>query len=360
MIVAGASQIRIGKRKVGGGAPCFVMAEVGQAHDGSLGNAHAFIDAAADAGCDAIKFQTHIASAELMPDEPWRVKFSYEDKTRYGYWCRMEFSAEQWHGLKGHADKRGLIFLSSAFSLEAADLLDRIGIAAWKVASGEIVNKPLVDRMASTRRPVLLSTGMSGHAEIATAVSWVRKRRCPVGLFQTTSVYPAPPEQIGLNVIGELRKRHNCPVGLSDHSGSVLPALAATALGLDLLEVHVTWSQRMFGPDSSSSLTFEDLTRLVHDLRGIEAMVRHPVDKDATARKLRPMRRLFIKSLVARTDLPAGTILQPHHLTAKKPGTGIAIDRIEEVYGRRTRRFVKSQTMIRPGDLSPKLSSRKS
>jgi N,N'-diacetyllegionaminate synthase len=360
MIMAGTNQIRIGKHKVGAGAPCFIMAEVGQAHDGSLGNAHAFIDAAADAGCDAIKFQTHIAAAESMPGEPWRVKFSYEDKTRYGYWRRMEFSAEQWHGLKRHADKRGLVFLSSAFSLEAADLLDKIGMAAWKVASGEIVNKPLIERMAVTRRPVLLSTGMSGHGEIGRAVSWVRKRRCTVALFQATSVYPVPPEQIGLNVIGELRGRHHCPVGLSDHSGSALAALAATALGLDLLEVHVTWSQRMFGPDSRSSLTFEDLAKLVRDLRGIEAMLRHPVDKDATARKLRPMRRLFMKSLVARNDLPVGTVLQPRHLTAKKPGTGIPVERIEEIYGRRTRRLVKGQTMIRAGDLSPKLSSRKS
>lgn len=359
-MAANATSFRIGKRKIGGRAPCFVMAEIGQAHDGSLGNAHAFIDAAAKAGCDAIKFQTHIAAAESTPGEPWRVKFSYEDKTRYDYWRRMEFSADQWRELKQHADKSGLVFLSSAFSIEAADLLDRLGMAAWKVASGEIVNRPLVERMAATRRPVLVSTGMSGYAEIARAVSWVRKQRCPVALFQATSMYPSPPETVGLNVISELRKQHRCPVGLSDHSGSPLAALAASALGLDLLEIHVTWSKQMFGPDSGSSLTFEELGKLVSDIRAVEAMISQPVDKDAIARKLQPMRRLFTKSVVVRSDLPAGTILRPQHLTAKKPGTGIPIERIGEIYGRRVRRAIKGQTMIRPGDLSPKLSNRPS
>ncbi len=351
-------EISIGKRKVGAGAACFVIAEIGQAHDGSLGNAHAFIDAVAAAGCDAVKFQTHLAAAESTPGEPWRVKFSYEDKTRYDYWRRMEFTAEQWHGLKQHADKCGLVFLSSAFSLEAADLLDRLDMAAWKVASGEIVNKPLIERMAATRRPLLISTGMSGYAEIADTVSWVRKKRCAVALFQATSMYPYPPDKAGLNVIGELRNRHNCPAGLSDHSGSPVTALAAAALGLDLLEVHATWSKQMFGPDSASSLTFEELGMLVSDIRSIEAIVSHPVNKDEVAKKLRPMRRLFIKSVFTRHDLPAGTVLRAGHLTAKKPGTGIPVNRIEEVYGRRIRRAIKGQTMLRPGDLLPKLPNR--
>ena len=115
---------------------CFVIAEIGQAHDGSLGNAHAYIDAIANTGADAVKFQTHIASAESTKDEPWRVKFSLQDETRYDYWRRMEFSKEQWVGLKKHADDKGLLFLSSAFSIEAFELLQRVGVSAWKVASG--------------------------------------------------------------------------------------------------------------------------------------------------------------------------------------------------------------------------------
>src|SRR5918992_3358857 len=124
---------------------CMIIAEVAQAHDGSLGMAHAFIDAIATTGADAVKFQTHIASAESTPTEPWRIQFSRQDTSRYDYWKRMEFTEAQWSGLKQHADERGLIFLSSPFSIEAVELLERVGVAAWKVASGEVSNRPLFE-----------------------------------------------------------------------------------------------------------------------------------------------------------------------------------------------------------------------
>ena len=136
----------------------YVIAEVSQNHDGSLGQAHAFIDAAAQTGVDAIKFQTHIAEAESTPDEPFRVPFSYEDKTRYDYWKRMEFTPEQWRGLYRHAQQSGLDFLSSAFSVEAFEMLQSIGIPAWKLGSGEVFNKYLFTRMAQTKKPMILSS----------------------------------------------------------------------------------------------------------------------------------------------------------------------------------------------------------
>ena len=141
--------------------PCLIIAEVAQAHDGSLGAAHAYIDAIADAGADAVKFQTHIAEAESTPHEPWRVKFSKQDATRYDYWKRIEFTEEQWLGLKQHADERNLIFLSSPFSIEAVDLLTRIGVRYWKIASGEVSNLPMLEHILKTRLPIILSSGMS-------------------------------------------------------------------------------------------------------------------------------------------------------------------------------------------------------
>src|SRR5512134_785022 len=193
---------------------CFVIAEVGLTHDGSLGLAHAFIDAIADAGADAVKFQTHIASAESTPAEPFRVMFSRQDASRYDYWKRMEFTEDQWRGLADHARERGLVFLSSPFSVEAVDLLERIGMPLWKIASGETSNALLLDRILMTGAPVLLSTGMSPVAEIDAAVERVRARNVPVGVFQCTTAYPCPPEQIGLNLIPFYRERYNCWVGL--------------------------------------------------------------------------------------------------------------------------------------------------
>src|SRR5690242_6804505 len=166
---------------------CMIIAEVAQAHDGSLGMAHAFIDAAARAGADAVKFQTHIAAAESSPQEPWRVKFSYQDASRYDYWKRMEFTEAQWVGLEQHAREKGLVFLSSPFSMQAVELLARVGVPAWKVGAGEVSNLPMLERLAATGKPVILSSGMSPWEEMDRAVEAVR-RNCAV--LQCTTSYP--------------------------------------------------------------------------------------------------------------------------------------------------------------------------
>jgi len=244
---------QIGNRSIGEKKPCFIVAEVAQAHDGSLGMAHAYIDAIADAGADAVKFQTHIAAAESTPQEPWRIKFSLQDATRYDYWKRMEFIEAQWLSLKNHADERGLIFLSSPFSFEAVDLLSRVGVAAWKVPSGETANMPMLDQMIATGLPVILSTGMSNFDEIDCAVDRIKNGGVPLVVLQCTTAYPCPPEKIGINLISFFRERYGCSVGLSDHSGTIYPGLASVALGSQMLEVHVTFSREMFGPDVPAS-----------------------------------------------------------------------------------------------------------
>jgi N-acetylneuraminate synthase len=329
-----------------------IIAEVAQAHDGSLGMAHAFIDAVAKAGADAVKFQTHIATAESTPGEPWRVKFSLQDASRYDYWKRMEFTEEQWHGLKKHADERGLQFLSSPFSIEAVDLLTRVGVAAWKVASGEVSNIPMFERMAATGLPILLSTGMSPLSEIDAAVERVKALGLSLTLLQCTSMYPTPPEKIGLNMIPFYRQRYHCAVGLSDHSGTIYSGLAATALGIEVLEVHVALSREMFGPDVPASVTTAELRQLVEGIRFIEKMQTNPVDKDLISQELAPMRNLFTKSVVVRMDLPASTVLQKEHLTMKKPGTGIPAMRLPELIGRRLTRHVKADEILQDSDLA--------
>jgi N,N'-diacetyllegionaminate synthase len=331
-----------------------VIGEVGQAHDGSLGTAHAFVDAIAEAGADAVKFQTHIASAESRTDEPWRVKFSYADDTRYQYWKRMEFTAQAWSGLRQHAQDRGLAFLSSPFSLEAVDLLHRVGVAAWKVASGEVANPQLLDAVAQTGAPVLLSSGMSGWAELDGAVARLREAGAgPLAILQCTSAYPVAPERVGLNVLGEIRERYGCAAGLSDHSGTIFPALAAVALGGRVIEVHVTLSREMFGPDVAASVTTSELRLLVDGVRYIRAALAAPVDKDQVATELAPMRALFGRSLVARDALPAGHVLATSDLTAKKPAGGVPPARLESLVGRRLNRALRADEPLHDSHLEP-------
>lgn len=338
----------IAGRQVGLSQPPFVIAEIAQAHDGSLGTAHAYIDAVADAGVDAVKFQTHIASAESTPGEPWRVRFSSQDVSRYEYWKRMEFGVEQWLELKKHADARKLIFLSSAFSEEAVDLLERIGMPAWKIGSGEVSNYPLIKRMEQLGKPILISSGMSSWQELDEIVS---KISVPFAIFQCTSSYPCPPEKLGLNLIHDLKARYQVPVGLSDHSAVIYSGLAAISLGANLLEVHVVFDRRCFGPDTNSSLTIDELKKLVEGVNYIHTTQCHPVNKDALSREMQPMKRLFEKSLVLRFDAPIDHVLQRGDLTSKKPGTGIAAAELDQVIGRRLRRPVPADVPLTEEDL---------
>jgi N-acetylneuraminate synthase len=335
-------------------ARCAIIAEIAQAHDGSLGTAHAMIDAAAEAGVDAVKFQTHIADAESTPGEPWRVKFSPQDETRYDYWKRMEFTPEQWAGLKRHAEEKGLAFLSSPFSMLAVNLLEKVGVAAWKVASGEVNNVPMLRRMAASGLPVLLSSGMSDMEEIADALAILRAAgNPPVCVLQCTSSYPTPPEKVGINVMNEIARRFpEVAVGLSDHSATIFPGLIAAWEGAKVIEVHLTLSRRAFGPDVVASLTVEEMAELVRGVRYVEAMRAHPLNKQALKEDMANMRAIFMKSLVLTRDMKAGDIITEEVLDARKPATGISVRRYDEVLGRRLARDVKALTPLQEEDLA--------
>ncbi len=333
------------------GDGCLVAAEVAQAHDGSLGTAHAYIDAAAVAGADAVKFQTHIASAESTPDEPWRVRFSSQDDSRYEYWRRMEFSEEQWEGLRRHAHERDLKFISSPFSIEAVELLERIKVDIYKIASGEISNIPLLESVASKGRPVIVSSGMSPWSELDQAVNVFKEAEVSLAVLQCTSEYPCPPELIGLNVIEDLRARYGVPVGLSDHSGTIFAGLAASTMAIDVLEIHVTMSRQMFGPDVPASITTDELSTLISGIRFIERAMENPVDKELLASHFETLRLTFMKSIVAARDLPVGTVLSLEDLALKKPGTGIPSNQMSSVIGAKLTRVLLADEQLTINDL---------
>ena len=329
----------------------FLIAEVAQAHDGSLGLAHAFIDAAATAGADAIKFQTHIAAAESTLDEPFRVKFSQQDETRYDYWKRMEFTAEQWHGLADHARQRKLQFMSSAFSIEAVALLANLGMPAWKIASGELGSVALLDAMIAAGGPFIMSTGMSGWAEIDGLARRIQDAGREFAILQCTSRYPTALEQVGLNVIAQLRQRYGVPAGLSDHSGRPEVAIAAIARGADIVELHLTLDRGMFGPDVPASLTVDEFRQVAAFRDALAVMDAHPVDKDAMAVELAPMRSIFGRSLAPTRPLPAGTTITADMLVAKKPAGGIPENQLSAMIGRRTRRDLVPERLLRLEDI---------
>lgn len=330
---------------------CLLIAEVGLAHDGSLGSAHAFIDAAADAGADAVKFQTHIAEEESSARETFRVKVFPQDATRYDYWVRTSFAEDQWAGLKQHAEQRGLLFLSSPFSVAAVDLLRRLGIKGWKIGSGETNNMLLLEAIAAGREPVLLSTGMSYLAEVDRSVAFLRDSGSPVLLMQCTNRYPCPPEKLGLNLILEYQHRYGVPVGFSDHSGEIAPGLAAVTLGAKAIEVHVTWHKGCFGPDVKASLTFEQFRELERGVRLLERALASRVDKDAMAEEMADMRGMFTKGLVAKRPIEAGTRIEKALIDGRKPCVGIPVAEFDNVIGRVAGRDIAADEPIHWTDL---------
>ncbi len=328
-----------------------VVAEVGQAHDGSLGTAHAFIDAVARTGAQAIKFQTHLADAESTDREPWRVRFSPQDERRIDYWRRMEFRPEEWRGLCAHAHERGLAFLSSPFSPEAVDLLTSAEVDGLKVASGEVTNTLLLRACRDAELPLLVSSGMSTFAELDAAVDVLRSSSAPMAVLQCNTSYPCPPEEVGLNVLDDLRERYRTEVGLSDHSGTVFPGLAAVALGADVLEVHVTLSRDAFGPDVRASLTVDELALLVDGVRFLSRVRRSPVDKNRLAAEKASLRATFGRTLVARRALAEGHTLTAADIAAKKPAGGLAATAFDQLLGRTLARPIDRDEPIALDDL---------
>lgn len=327
-----------------------IVAEIGQNHDGSLGMCHAYVDALADAGAHAIKFQTHVAAEESTLDEAFRVKFSYQDATRYDYWHRMEFSEPQWAELKAHCDARGIAFVSTPFSVAAVEMLERLGVEVWKVGSGD-TRSPMMQAILATGKPVMVSTGMSDWAEIDGIVAGLRAAGNRFCLYQCTSKYPTPLADVGLNVLEQMRGRYGCRVGLSDHSGRLPPSLAAIARGISLIEVHATFDRRMFGPDVRASLTVEEIGSLVRFAADVAEMDAHPVDKDAMAAALGAQKELFARSVALRSDRPAGHVLAEADLVAKKPGSGIPWTDRAGLIGKRLSQAVPANRLLRNGDV---------
>jgi len=258
-----------------------IVAEIGNQHDGSLGNAHRLIDAAADAEVDAVKFQCHIADAESTQEErfPKRFVFHPQDECRFGFWSRMEFTRSQWVGLTCHAKNRDLQFIISPFSLAAIKRCDDL-VDAWKIASGEWKHEALVKAIRETGKPVIASTGMSNDTDLEILMADLQPpTREYLTVLQCTTWYPCPLKYVGLNKVWEWSRNLMFLGGLSDHSGTIWPGIAAAALQAHMVEVHICWDKRSFGPDISSSLTIDELVQLVKGIRAVETMLRNPVDK---------------------------------------------------------------------------------
>lgn len=328
-----------------------IIAEIGQAHEGSLGMAHSYIEALSKTGVHAVKFQTHIAEAESSIHEPFRVQFSQQDKTRYDYWKRMEFSLQDWRSLKNHCDSVGLEFISSPFSCAAVDLLEEIGVNRYKIGSGEVNNHLLLNKIAETEKPVILSSGLSSLDELDESVSYLKNRSDDVSILQCTTEYPTKPQNWGLHYIQKLKNRFDLPIGYSDHSGEIYPCLAAYALGAEVFEFHVVFDKRQFGPDSCASLTIKQIEKLVQGLNMLEISLSNNADlKNDIDPNLKSM---FGKSLAINQDIIAGDTITIDLLESKKPsGYGVDAKDFDKVIGKKVNKNLSKWDFINYEDIN--------
>ena len=329
----------------------FIIAEIAQAHEGSLGIAHSYIDSLATCGLDAIKFQTHIAEAESSEYEMFRVNFSYEDKTRLDYWKRMEFTSEQWRGLAQHCNEKGVEFMSSPFSCTAVDLLESLNIKRYKIGSGELQNYLMLEKIARTGKPIILSSGMSNWQELDETIHFIKPFGNDLSLLQCTTAYPTVAGQWGLDQIVEMKKRYGLTTGFSDHSGKSFVCIAAAAMGAEILEFHVVFDKQMFGPDAKASLTIDEVRYLVQSIRELEEEKNTNYDK-SNPDKYSALKIMFGKSLSVNKSLEAGHFLTISDLESKKPGNkGIPAKEFNQVLGKKLVKEMKQWDFLNYSDI---------
>jgi len=324
-----------------------IIAEIGSVHDGSFGNAKELIKTASQCGADCVKFQTHIADAESLPDAPNPDYFN--DESRVDYFNRTSFSTNQWKELKKVAEDNDLMFLSSPFSLEAVDILEEINIFGYKIPSGEVTNLPLLEKIATLRKPVFLSSGMSDWKELDNAYDILKDT--DLTILQCSSIYPCPPENTGINLINEMKMRYKCRIGFSDHSDGCAASISAAALGATVIEKHFTFSKNMYGSDARHSMEPDEFSLFCKEIKNAWKILENPINKNDT-RLYKEMKNIFQKSIVAACDIPKSTTINMQHLAFKKPGDGIPASVYKEIVGHKTVRKIQKNHKFNFKDIS--------
>lgn len=338
---------RLGKRSIGETEPPLVIAEVGINHDGSFDKALQLADAAAAAGAECVKFQCHITEAEMIPTDMKPGEISEEPL--WDIIKRCELTEEEERAIKKHCEERGVIYLCTPFSREAADRLEKMDVVGFKIGSGECNNIPLLQHIARKGRPIILSTGMNDLPSIRRSVSEIQALGCPLMLMHCTSAYPTPYEEVRLDAITQLRDAFRLPVGLSDHSLGIYAALGGVALGACAVEKHFTLSRRWPGPDNPMSIEPAELSELV---KGAKAVFQaRGGDRQAVRPIEEPVIRFAYASVVTIADVKAGEVLSTKNVWVKRPGTGpLAARELDRVLGRVAKRDLPRNTQIAPSD----------
>lgn len=340
--------IEIAGRLIGDGQPCFIIAEAGVNHNGSVKAAKRLVDAAAAAGADVVKFQTFQPEKLVSAGAPkanYQLQTTDPAETQREMLRKLMLSRDDHTTLQAYCIEKGILFLSSAFDEDSADFLDSLGLPAFKLGSGELTNLPLLAHIARKGKPMIVSTGMAYLSDVEAALRCIYKAgNTQVALLHCVSNYPTAPADANLRAMQTMRRAFGVPVGYSDHTMGRDVSLAATALGASILEKHITLDHTLPGPDQQASLEPQELTALVQGVRSIEAALGHGRKEPAPSE--RNTAEVARRSIVAAADLPAGHILKANDLSMKRPGTGLPPSMLAYLIGRRVRTAILADTLI--------------
>ena len=310
-------EFKIGDRVIGLDTPPFIIAEAGINHNGDYNKAIQLVDSAKENGADCIKFQYHITSAELIKAD---IRPGYlSQETLWDITKRIELSADENHKIQEYCKKIGIMYMSTPFSREAADILNAMNVGAFKIGSGECNNIPLLEYIAKMSRPMILSTGMNDIESIKRSVHTIQKHDCPLMLMHCTSIYPTPYDKVHLGAITQLQETFELPIGFSDHSENIYASLASIALGACVIEKHFTVSSEWPGPDIGFSMDSEELSELVSGCKAVYAALG---GKKENIPEEQPIKNFAFASVVAIKEIKAGELFSKENIWVKKPGTG--------------------------------------
>ena len=339
------TKVTFGDRVIGQGEPVFVIAEAGVNHNGELDLAFQLVDAAASVGADAVKFQTFVAESVLTADAEkadYQKTTTGEQESQLEMVKRLELSFEDFRKLKNYCDSRGIMFLSTPFDFASVDFLDELGVAGFKISSGDLTNHPLLRHVAAKRRPVILSTGMSDMDEVGEALDVLRSAE--VILLQCVTNYPAAVEDVNLKAMLSMQSAFDVNVGYSDHTLGIDVPLAAVALGACVIEKHFTLDKNATGPDHRASLESHEFKAMIEGIRRVEAAlgtgIKTPVASEASNAAVAR------RSIVAARDIHPGMTITSEEIAFKRPGTGLPPKMIDQVLGKTARTDIDAGTLL--------------
>lgn len=343
-------KIKIGKKSIGEGEPCFIIAEAGVNHNGDIKLAKKLVEVAKEAGADAVKFQTFKAEKTLTKNvemAEYQKKNTGKEESQFDMAKRLELSEDDFFELKKHCDKRGIIFLSTPHSNEwSVDVLENIGVDAYKIGSGDLTNKPFLEYVAKTKKPILLSTGMSYMKEVKKALLWITKHgNGKIIVLHCTTNYPTPYCEVNINAMLTMMKEIDFLVGYSDHTEGIEIPILARAMGACLIEKHFTIDKNMEGPDHKASIEPNEMKFMIKAIRNIEMAFGCSEKKpNKSEEKIMPIIR---KSLVSSTDIKKGDVITKKMIDIKRPGTGIQPEYYDKIIGKKSKTDIKKDTIIK-------------